>query len=84
MTRMSLTTFLYHDRLDSVSRTTRLSQYAGPGGGDYYWAAKQAAQKVFLEGMPFDQAVGNVMMNMHKPKQRQDNHDALKALYIGN
>ena len=81
MTRMSLTTFLFHDCLDSVTRTTKLAQYAEPGGRDYFWAAKLAASQIFLEDKSFDQAVGDVMLNMTKAHQRQDNHDALKGMY---
>ncbi len=81
MTRMSLTTFLFHDCLDSVARTRKLAQYAEPGGRDYFWAAKRAAGQIFLDDKSFDQAVGDVMMNMSKAHQRQDNHDALKGMY---
>lgn len=82
MTRMGLTTFLYNDWVDSVTRTSRLAKYAfDPGGGDYHWAAKQAAAKLFYEDMPFDQAVAEVMSNMTRPHQRKDNQDALKTIY---
>jgi hypothetical protein len=82
MTRMSLTTFLFNDCVDSVERTTRLAKYADdPGGGDYHWAAKQAASKLFYEDMPYDRAVAEVMSNMTRPYQRKDNQEALKTIY---
>lgn len=82
MTRMSLTTFLFNDCVDSVTRTTRLAKYADePGGGDYHWAAKQAASKLFYDDMPYDQAVAEVMSNMTRLYQRKDNQEALKTIY---
>ena len=82
MTRMSLTTFLYNDCVDSVARTTRLSKYADdPGGGDYHWAAKLGASKMFYDDMPYDQAVAESMSNMTRDYQRKDNQDALKMIH---
>lgn len=82
MTRMGLTTFLYNDWVDSVTRTSRLAKYAfDPGGGDYHWAAKQAAGKLFADDLPYDQAVAEVMANMSRAYQRKDNQDALKTIY---
>jgi len=82
MTRMGLVAFLFNDCIDSVTRTTRLAKYADePGGQDYHWAAKLAAEKLFLEDMPYDQAVSEVMGNISRAHQRKDNQDALKTLH---
>lgn len=82
MTRMDLATFLYNDWVDSCTRTSRIAKYAfDPGGGDYHWAAKQAASKLFYEDMTFDQAVSEVMSNMTRPHQRKDCQNALKSIY---
>jgi hypothetical protein len=79
---MGLTTFLFNDCVDSVTRTTRLAKYADePGGRDYHWAAKQAASKLFYDDISYDQAVAEVMSNMSRPHQRKDNQDALKTIY---
>ncbi|WP_296177919.1 hypothetical protein [uncultured Brevundimonas sp.] len=80
---MSLTTFLYNDIVDSVTLTDRLeSRATGTSkGGDYYWAAKQAANKMFHEDMSYDQAISEVMANMTKSKQRTDNQNVLKTLH---
>lgn len=82
MVRMSLTTFLYNDVVDSVTQTDRLERRVnGKGkGGDYYWAAKLAAAKMFEEEMSYDQAISEVMVNMTVPTQRLDNQSALKVL----
>ena len=82
MARMSLTTFLFNDCVDSVTRTTRLAKYVDePGGRDYHWAAKNAASRLFEDDVPYDQAVAEVMSNMTRAHQRADNQDALKAIY---
>lgn len=82
MTRMGLPTFLFNDWVDSVTRTSRIAKYAfDPGGGDYHWAAKQAAAKLFYNDMAYDQAVAEVMSNMNRSHQRQDNQAALKTIY---
>lgn len=82
MTRMSLTTFLFNDCVDSVARTARLSKYAEePGGRDYHWAAKHAASRLFYDDVSYDQAISEVMANMTRPYQRRDNQEALKGLY---
>lgn len=82
MVRMSLTTFLYNDVVDSVTQTDRLERRVnGTGkGGDYYWAAKLAAAKMFEEGMSYDQAISEVMVNMTVATQRLDNQSILKVL----
>lgn len=82
MVRMSLTTFLFNDCVDSVTRTTRLSKYMEePGGRDYHWAAKHAASRMFQDDVPYDQAVSEVMTNMTRAHQRADNQEALKGIY---
>jgi len=82
MARMSLTTFLFNDCVDSVTRTTRLAKYLEePGGRDYHWAAKHAASRLFEEDIPYDQAVAEVMTNMTRAHQRADNQEALKAIH---
>lgn len=82
MTRMGLPTFLFNDWVDSVTRTSRIAKYASdPGGGDYHWAAKQAAAKIFSEDMPYDQAVAEVMANMTRDHQRRDCQTSLKNIY---
>lgn len=82
MSRMSLTTFLFNDCVDSVTLTTRLAKYAEePGGRDYHWAAKLGASRLFEDCVPYDQAVAEVMSNMTRMHQRKDNQEALKAIY---
>lgn len=81
MPRMNLTTFLANDAADSVTKTSKILKYVdSPGGADYYWALKAAAKKMFLDGEPYDQAVG-VMANMTVNHQRVDNQTALLAAH---
>ncbi|NGM52198.1 hypothetical protein G5B46_21530 [Caulobacter sp. 602-2] len=78
---MNLTTFLANDAADSATKTSKILKYVDrPGGADYYWALKSAAKKMFLDGEPYDQAVG-VMANMTVDHQRLNNQQALKAAY---
>jgi len=81
MTRMGLVTFLANDCVDSVARTSRLSKYALPGGGDYHWAVKKGAEEIFVNEASYDEAVSEVMGNMTKSTQRLHSQAALKSLY---
>jgi len=81
MPRINLTTFLFNDSVDSVEKARRLGKYANdPGGGDYYWGAKEAAKKLFGEDAPYDAAIA-VMANISQPTRRTDNELALRNLY---
>jgi len=84
---MHLTTFLANDLTDSVTRAGKLAKYAeSPGGSDYYWGFRLAARRLFLEDVPFDEAVG-VMARMTVDHQRAANQEALRNLYrwkLGN
>lgn len=73
MTRMMLQTFLANDLADSVTKATRLAKYnVSPGGGDYWWGAKEAARRIVNDGESYDQAVG-AFANMTVPHQLKDN-----------
>ncbi|MFT4935578.1 MAG: hypothetical protein ACI9LT_002280 [Pseudoalteromonas distincta] len=81
MPRMMLQTFLANDLADSVSKATRLSKYhASPGGGDYWWGAKEAVRRIIAGGESYDQAVGS-FANMSKPHQAKDNQELTYRIY---
>jgi hypothetical protein len=81
MPRMMLQTFLANDLADSVAKATRLSKYnATPGGGDYWWGAKEAARRILNDDESYDQAVG-AFANMSKPQQAKDNQDLAFRIY---
>lgn len=81
MTRMMLQTFLANDLADSVTKTTRLAKYnVSPGGGDYWWGAKEAARRIVNDGESYDQAVG-AFANMTVPHQLKDNQELALKIY---
>lgn len=81
MTRMMLQTFLANDLSDSVTKANRLSKYtSSPGGGDYWWGAKQAARRMINDAESYDQAVA-AFSAMTVPHQHSDNQKLCQRIY---
>jgi hypothetical protein len=81
MTRMMLQTFLANDLSDSVTKSNRLGKYASaPGGGDYWWGAKEAARRIVNDGESYDEAVGSFAA-MSVAHQLRDNQELAHRIY---
>jgi hypothetical protein len=76
-----LQTFLANDLSDSVTKANRLGKYTTtPGGGDYWWGAKQAARRMINDGESYDQAVA-AFSAMTVPHQHKDNQELCQRIY---